>query len=243
MSALASLARTVFGIAGVMAAAPVSADIRDPLTPANSVVLMVDYQPQFVFSVQSIEVDKLINNAQGLAKAAKAFGVPTLYATISADTFGGPFFRQLVQARPDVTPLDRTVIDPWADPRLRRAVEQTGRKKLLVSGLWTDSCVTLPVLSALKAGYEVYVVVDASGDVSRESHEAAIQRMVQAGAVPVTWLAVMLEWQGDWKRVETAGQVARIAQEHGGAWGQGIDYHQHMVVPSRASGEAGGNDR
>jgi nicotinamidase-related amidase len=135
--------------------------------------------------VQSAEAGHVINNALALAKTAKVFGVPTLYATINSKSFGGPFFSQLTQARPDVTPFDCSVIDAWGDPRVRSAIERTGRKKLLISGLWTDSCVTLPVLSALKAGYEVYVVVDASGDVSRESHEMAVQRMVQAGAVPV----------------------------------------------------------
>ena len=203
----------------------------DPLTPENSVVLMVDYQPQFVFSVQSIDVSKLISNAEGLSMAAKVFNVPTFYATISANQFGGQFFHQLTDARPDVKPFDRTVIDPMQYAPLHDAIAKSGRKKLLVSGLWTDSCVTLPVLSALKEGYEVYVVVDASGDVSKESHEMAVQRMIKAGAIPVTWLSVMLEWQGDWKHHDTAVQVQKIAQSHGGAWGQGIDYFQTMVAP------------
>ncbi|HZH42607.1 MAG TPA: hydrolase [Lysobacter sp.] len=234
MTLSAPLRRATLAVALAFAvAAPAQADLRDPLTPDNSVLLMVDYQPQFVFSVQSIEVPKLINNAEGLAKAARTFEVPTYYATISARSFGGPFFRQLTDARPELTPYDRTVIDPWQDPALREAIRRTGRKKLLVSGLWTDSCVTLPVLSALKDGYEVYVVVDASGDVSRESHDMAVQRMVQAGATPVTWLAVMLEWQGDWKNAKTGAEVQRIAQQHGGAWGQGIDYFQQMVAPKK----------
>lgn len=209
------------------------ADLREPLTRDNSVLLMVDYQPQFVFSVQSIPVVELINNAEGLSKAAQAFEVPTVYTSISAERFGGPFFRQLSQAQPALVPFDRSRIDAWRDPRVREAVARSGRKKLLVSGLWTDSCVTLPVLSALKDGYEVYVVVDASGDVNRESHEMAVQRMIQAGAVPVTWMAVMLEWQGDWADARTAARVTEIAREHGGAWGQGIDYHQRMVAPQR----------
>lgn len=229
-----AFARYAFAaIVAFAAAAPAHADLREPLTRDNSVLLMVDYQPQFVFSVQSIPVVELINNAVGLSKAAKAFEVPTTYATISAQNFGGPLFRQLTDARPELTPVDRTSIDAWQDPRVRAAIAATGRKKLLVSGLWTDSCVTLPVLSALKDGYEVYVVVDASADVSRESHEMAVQRMIQAGAVPVTWMAVMLEWQGDWARGNTGAQVQKIAQEHGGAWGQGIDYHQRMVAPRK----------
>lgn len=216
---------------GLAVHAAVHASPLDPLTPENSAVLMVDYQPQFVFSVQSIDVSKLISNAEGLSLAAKVFNVPTFYATISANQFGGAFFHQLTDARPDVKPFDRTVINPMEHNALHEAIAKSGRKKLLISGLWTDSCVTLPVLSALKEGYEVYVVVDASGDVSKESHDMAVQRMVKAGAIPVTWLAVMLEWQGDWKRRETAGQVQKIAQSHGGAWGQGIDYFQDMVAP------------
>ncbi|GAB3790358.1 isochorismatase family protein [Dyella agri] len=225
------LSKAVVAVSLMFAGHAAQASQLDPLTPENSIVLMVDYQPQFVFSVQSMDVSKLISNAEGLSMAAKVFNVPTFYATISANQFGGQFFHQLTDARPDVKPFDRTVINPMEYPPLNDAIAHTGRKKLLVSGLWTDSCVTLPVLSALKEGYEVYVVVDASGDVSKESHEMAVQRMVKAGAIPVTWLAVMLEWQGDWKRHDTAVQVQKIAQTHGGAWGQGIDYFQTMVAP------------
>lgn len=213
--------------------APAQAGTLDPLTPDNSALLMVDYQPQFVFSVQSMPVDQLINNAEGLTKAARVFEVPTFYATIGADSFGGPFFRQLSEARPELVPYDRSVIDPLRHAPLVEAIAATGHRKLLVAGLWTDSCVTLPVLNALKQGYEVYVVVDASADASKQSHEMAVQRMVQAGAVPVTWLAVMLEWQGDWANRATGAQVMSIAQQHGGAWGQGIDYFQTMVRPGR----------
>lgn len=202
----------------------------EPLTPENSVLLMVDYQPQYVFSVHSIPTSELVNNATGLAKAAKVFSVPTVFTTVNAKSFGGPFFSQVQQARPDVTPVDRTGMNAWEEPKVRQAIVRTGRKKVLVAGLWTDSCVTLPVLSLLKEGYDVYVVTDASGDVNKDSHDMAVQRMVQAGAVPVTWLAVMLEWQRDWARTGTAKAISEIGKQHGGAWGQGIDYAHAMHV-------------
>lgn len=212
---------------------PARADIREPLSPHNSAVLLVDLQPQYAFSVHSIESGKLINNATGLAKAARVFGVPTLFTTINAKSFAGSMFTEVAQARPDVTPIDRTSINALTDERVQAAVERTQRKKILVGGLWTDSCVALPVLSLLKQGYEVYVLTDVAGDVDESSHQMAIQRMVQAGAVPVTWLAVMLEWQGDWANSATAGQVGEIALQHGGAWGLGIAYAKEMRVGAK----------
>lgn len=223
-----------FGLALIaLAGSPAQADIREPLTPQNSAVLLVDLQPQYAFSVHSIDSGKLINNATGLSKAARVFGVPTLFTTINAKSFAGSMFTEVVNARPDVTPIDRTSINALADERVRSAVARTRRKKILVGGLWTDSCVTLPVLSLLKEGYEVYVLTDVAGDVDESSHQMAIQRMVQAGAVPVTWLAVMLEWQGDWANSATAGQVAEIALQHGGAWGLGIAYAREMRVGAK----------
>ncbi len=206
------------------------ADIRDPLTPENSVVLYVDLQPQYVFSVQTINAGTLINNATGLAKAAKIFKVPTIFATISAKSFAGPMFEKVTEARPDVTPIDRTVINALDDPRIEEAIAATGRKKIILGGLWTDSCMVLPALSLLKKGYEVYAVADVAGDVDRESHDRGMQRMVQAGAVPVTWLPITLEWQKDWSNSATAGELLQVAKEHGGAWGQGVFYAQSMGV-------------
>jgi nicotinamidase-related amidase len=218
------------GLGMFLLSEPSIADIRDPLSPENSVLLLVDLQPQYVFSVQSIDANTLLNNATGLAKTAKVFDVPTVFATINAKSFAGPLLEPVQAARPEITPLDRTSINAWDDERVREIVRRSGRTKILIAGLWTDSCVTLPALSALKEGYEVYVVTDVAGDVNRESHEMAIKRMIQAGAVPVTWLAVLLEWQKDWANTRTAGEVARIAQEHGGAWGQGIFYARTMKV-------------
>jgi nicotinamidase-related amidase len=223
--------RIILGALFALAAMPAAeADVRDPLTPENSLLLLIDFQPQYVFSVQSVDVTVLTNNVAGIAKAAKLFEIPTFAATINAKSFAGPVFPQLQAARPDITPFDRTVINAWDEQRLREAIAKTGRKKLLIGGLWTDSCVTLPALSALKDGYEVYVLTDVAGDVNKQSHDMAIQRMVQAGAVPVSWLAVMLEWQRDWANQKTAAGVAEIAQQHGGAWGLGVFYAQQMKV-------------
>jgi nicotinamidase-related amidase len=221
---------TLLAVISAFATGPVLADLREPLSPANSALLYVDLQPQYVFSVHTINAGVLINNATGLAKAAEAFEVPTVFTTISARSFAGPMFAKVQAARPDVAPIDRTSINALDDARVAQAIRATGRRKILIGGLWTDSCVTLPALSLLKDGYEVYVVTDVAGDVDYESHDRAVQRLVQAGAVPVTWLAVMLEWQRDWANAATAPDVARIAEEHGGAWGQGVFYANQMGI-------------
>ena len=210
--------------------AMVSEGIRDPLTPENSLLFYVDLQPQYVFSVHTINAGTLISNATGLAKAAKLFNVPTIFATISSRSFAGPMFAKVREARPDITPIDRTTINAIDDPRVENAIEAAGRPKILIGGLWTDSCVVLPTLSLLKRGFEVYVLADVAGDVDSESHERGMQRMMQAGAVPATWLPVVLEWQRDWANTATAGELVKIAQEHGGAWGQGVYYASEMGV-------------
>ncbi len=201
-----------------------------PLSPDNSLLLLVDLQPQYAFTTASVDIQSLVNNATGMAKAAKVFNVPTVFATITASRFGGPFFPQVQAARPDVKPHDRTAINAWDDASIVDEIRKSGRKKIIIGGLWTDSCVMLPALSALGEGYDVYVLADVSGDVNKMSHEMAIQRLVQAGATPVTWLAVLLEWQRDWGNSATAGAVVQIAKDHGGAWGMGAFYAGAMGV-------------
>jgi nicotinamidase-related amidase len=234
---ISRLKNALFGLtAALLLLLPIAsakADIRDPLTPGNSVLLYVDLQPQYVFSVHTLDAGALINNATGLAKTAKLFKVPTIFATISSKSFAGPLFAKVQEARPDVTPIDRTVINALDDPHVEQAIAATGRKKVIIGGLWTDSCVTLPVLSLLKKGYEVYVLADVSGDVDKEAHERGMQRMIQAGAVPVTWLPVALEWQKDWSNSATAAELVKIAQDHGGAWGQGVFYASQMGVGTK----------
>lgn len=213
------------------ASPPPQTRVLDQLTPENSVVLLIDYQPQYAFSTRSTDIDSLVNNAVGLAKAAHAFKVPTVVTTITAKAFAGPLL-QPIRAATDIDPIDRTVINAWHDERVVKAVKATGRKKIVMAGLWTDNCVMLPALNALAEGFEVYVVTDASGDYDPPSHERAIQRLVQAGAIPITWLPVMLEWQADWARSETSGAVNQIIREHAAAMSAGAQYRQAMSPPT-----------
>ena len=206
----------------------------EPLTPENSFLVLVDLQDMFGVTVSSIDPTVLVNNAAGIAKAAKVFNVPTILATANAKTFAGPFFPQVTQARKDLTTYDRTAINLWDDARVVEEIRRSGRRKIVIGGLWTASCVMLPALSALKDGYEVYVLADVSADINRETHDRAVQRLVQAGATPISWIALMLEWQRDWARKDTAGKVVEIAKEHGGAWGMGANYAGAMGVGSEA---------
>lgn len=217
----------ICGLAGAAQAQSVK-PVYDQLTPDNSVLLLVDFQPQYVFSTRSQPIDAIVNNAQALAKAARVFKVPTILSTIVAKGFAGPLLADLQAVNPDQQPIDRTVINAWADARVRDAVRATGRKKLIIAGLWTDNCVMLPALAALKDGYDVYVVADASGDYDELSHQQAMARLVQAGAVPITWLPVMLEWQADWANSATAGPVNQIMREHAKAIAAGSQYLRAM---------------
>lgn len=199
------------------------------LAADNCALLLIDFQPTSFLTVESIDRQTLINNVVGITKTAKLFRLPVIMTTVAAAKLSGPQLPELGQVFPEIEAIDRTGNNPWEDERVIAAVEATGRRKLLVAGLWTENCVVLPVLSALADGYEVYVVADACGGVSRMAHDLAIERMIQAGAVPVTWQAVMLELQRDWSRQETAGGVMEIAKRHGGAQGQAALYAQTMV--------------
>jgi nicotinamidase-related amidase len=164
----------------------------------------------------------------GLAKAATVFNVPTILSTVAAKTFSGPLFPELQAVFPDVEPIDRTNTNAWEDDNFRTAVERTGRWKLVMVALWTEVCLAYPSLSALDDGYEIYAVADASGGVTLEAHELAMQRIIQAGAIPVTWQQVMYEWQRDWARDDTADAVRGIARQHAGAFGQSVIYAKVM---------------
>lgn len=201
---------------------------RQLLTPQNSAVTLIDHQPQMAFATRSIDVLELRNNVTGLAKAAKIFGVPTILTTVAEKTFSGPVFPEVQAVFPEQKPIDRTTMNAWEDKRFYEAVKQTGRKKLVMAALWTEVCLLGPALSALDEGFEVYIVTDASGGVSRDAHAMAVQRMIQAGATPVTWLQVMLEYQRDWARQDTYDAVVNVAKDHGGAYGLGIIYAKQM---------------
>jgi len=199
------------------------------LTPQNSMVLLIDHQPQMAFASHSIDVQLLVNNVTGLAKSAKIFNVPTVLTTVAAKSFSGPIFSNVQEVFPNYNPIDRTTMNSWEDPKVVEAVRQTDRRKLVMAALWTEVCLATAALSALDDGFEVYIVTDASAGVTIEAHEMAIQRMIQAGAVPVTWLQVLLEWQRDWARQETYNAVMTVAKEHAGGYGLGINYAKAML--------------
>ncbi|HIE4237130.1 hydrolase [Serratia nevei] len=201
----------------------------------NSALIFIDHQPQMAFGVANIDRQQLKNNVVGLAKAGKIFNVPTLFTSVETESFSGYIWPELLAVHPEITPIERTSMNSWEDTAFVKAVEATGRKKLVISALWTEVCLTFPALMALEAGYEVYVVTDTSGGTSVDAHERSIDRMVQAGAVPVTWQQVLLEYQRDWARKDTYDAVMALVREHSGAYGMGVDYAYTMVhhAPAR----------
>ena len=201
----------------------------------NSALIFIDHQPQMAFGVANIDRQQLKNNVVGLAKAGKIFNVPTLFTSVETESFSGYIWPELLAVHPEITPIERTSMNSWEDAAFVKAVEATGRKKLVISALWTEVCLTFPALMALEAGYEVYVVTDTSGGTSVDAHERSLDRMVQAGAVPVTWQQVLLEYQRDWARKDTYDAVMALVREHSGAYGMGVDYAYTMVhhAPAR----------
>ncbi len=196
------------------------------LTPQNSTLILIDYQPQTVVGVQSHDHSLIMNNVVGLAKTAKVFDLPTILTTVAAETFTGPLMQAITDVYPDKPVYDRSSLNAWTDNRVVGDIEKAGRKKLIMAGLWTELCLTLPVLSALDHGYEVYIVTDASGGASAEAHAMGIERMVQAGAVPMTWIGVISELQYDWADTETYEAVNQLVIQHAGAWGAGVEYYR-----------------
>jgi nicotinamidase-related amidase len=175
------------------------------------------------------------------AKAAKVFNVPTILTTVETKSFSGYMWSQLLEIFPDQTPIERTSMNSWEDTKFVAEVERIGRKKLVIAALWTEVCLVFPAIQAIEAGYEVYFVVDASGGTSQVAHDMAVQRLIQSGAVPVTWQQVLLEYQRDWARRETYDAVIEIVKEHSGAYGIGVEYAYTMVhgaPPSNAKASA-----
>lgn len=202
----------------------------DLLTPENSQLIFIDHQPQMAFGVQSIDRQTLKNNVVALAKSAKVFNIPTIITTVETDGFSGPTYPELLAVFPENKILERTSMNSWDDQNVRDALASSGRKKVIVSGLWTEVCnLGFALAAAAEGGYEIYMVADASGGTSVEAHEYAMQRMIQAGIIPVTWQQVLLEWQRDWARKETYDAVLDIVKEHSGAYGMGVDYAYTMV--------------
>lgn len=210
------------------------------LTPQNSQLIFIDHQPQMAFGVQSVDRQVLKNNTVALAKSAKVFGVPTIITTVETDGFSGHTYPELLDVFPDAPLLERTSMNSWDDQKVRDALAKNaaeGRKKVVVSGLWTEVCNLTFSLSCMHdTDYEIYMVADASGGTSLDAHNYAMDRMVQAGVIPVTWQQVLLEWQRDWARKETYDATLAVVKEHSGAYGMGVDYAYTMVhkAPSRS---------
>jgi len=201
----------------------------EQLSPKNSMVLMIDLQPQMAFGVANIDRQELKNNAVALAKAARVFKVPTFITSVETESFSGFTFPEVAGVFPDGKIYERTSMNSWDSKKLRTAIKDLGRNKLVMCGLWTEVCINTACNSAMSDELEVYIVVDVCGGTSVMAHDCSIQRMIQAGARPVTWQQVLLEWQRDWAHRATYDAVMDIVREHSGAYGMGVDYACTMV--------------
>jgi len=197
------------------------------LEPGNHALLLIDHQYLQLLTLRSHDASQVISNAAAVAKAAKIFKVPTLLTTAFAERQN--LIKELQDVFPEQSPIDRTTLNSWEDRRVVNWVKQTDRKKLVMAGLWTEVCLLMPVLSALADGYEVYFLTDASGGASCEAHDMAVQRMIQAGAIPTTTWSYVSELQRDWAREETAGAVTKLFEEHGGGFGQGLRWEWQLL--------------
>jgi nicotinamidase-related amidase len=199
------------------------------LTPEESVVVLIDHQPFQFANLNSHEPTMVVNNAVGLAKAAKVFDVPTILTTVLEER-GGYLIKGLQDVFPEQKPINRTLVNTWQDERVVDAVKATGRKKLVLAGLWTEVCLAMPAIQAAGEGFEVFAVTDASGGASTETHDMAVRRMVQAGVVPITWLAVASEWQRDYTREKTIPGLIEVLLEHGGATGVAFNWEMQLLA-------------
>ena len=198
------------------------------LSPTDHALVLIDFQSQMSFATHSIDAITLRNNAALISNAAAEFKVPTILTTVAEKSFSGPMFSEITDAFPGQALLDRTSMNTWEDAAVIKRINEIGKTRLVFAGLWTSVCIVGPTLSAIDQGFEVYVITDACGDVSAEAHERAIERMVQAGARPMTSLQYLLELQRDWARTETYEQTTGVAKKYGGAYGLGIIYAKSM---------------
>jgi nicotinamidase-related amidase len=199
------------------------------LTAKDCILVLIDHQPFQFANLHSHEPTMIVNNVIGLAKTAKVFGVPTILTTVLEER-GGFLIKGLQDVFPEQKPINRTFINTWEDSRVVDAVKKSGRKKIIMAALWTEICLAMPVIQALGEGYEVFIVTDASGGVTPEAHEMAVRRMVQAGAVPITWIAVLGELQRDWARESTVPGVAEIFMQHGGGTGVALAWEMQLLA-------------
>lgn len=198
------------------------------LTPLDHTLIMIDHQSQMAFATRSIDLQELRNNCALVSKAAKAFGVKTILTTVAEKSFSGPLFPEIRGVFPEADLIDRTTMNCWEDENLIAAVNQLKTSRLVMAGLWTSVCISGPVLSAIDQGFEVYVITDACGDVTKEAHQMAMHRMIAAGARPITSVMYLLELQRDWARSETYDITNKIARDHAGGYGLGIQYAKTM---------------
>lgn len=198
------------------------------LTPENSIVVLIDHQPFQFANLHSHEPTMVINAVAGLAKGAKIFNVPTILTTVTEER-GGLIIKQIQDVFPEQKPINRTWINTWQDPNVTDIVAKSGRKQLIIAGLWTEVCVAMPAIQAAAEGYDVFVVTDACGAVSVEAHDMAIRRMVQHGITPINWVAVLSEWQRDWARLDTAIKLAPLMVEHTGGSGVAYSWEQQLL--------------
>jgi len=199
------------------------------LTPDNCALMLIDHQPFQFAGLRSHDTQTIINNVVGLAKSAKVFGVPTLLTTV-VERQGGFLIKALQDVFPEQTPIDRTSINTWEDARCVDWMKKTGRKKVVMAALWTEICLAMPAIQALGEGYEVYIVTDASGGVSLEAHEMAVRRMIQAGAIPLTWSVFASELQRDWARTATVPALAEMLVQHMGVVGTSFVWEQQLLA-------------
>jgi nicotinamidase-related amidase len=222
----------VFTLLAVLQISAAEAQKPSPmlLNPTNHSLVLIDYEGQMGFATANIPIDQLRNNAAIVAGASKIFKVPTVVTTVAEKTFSGPVFPEITQFYPEVASYaDRTTMNTWEDGNAHKAIIGKGKKRIVMAGLWTSVCIVGPALSALSEGYEVYVITDASGDISKEAHEMAVQRMIQAGVKPMTAMQYLLELQRDWARQETYKAVNDLVQQYGGAYGIGVQYARQML--------------
>lgn len=198
------------------------------LTPLDHALVMIDFQSQMAFATHSIDAVSLRNNAALVAHAAAGFGVSTILTTVAEKSFSGPMFSEITDAFPGYKMLDRTSMNTWEDAAVIKKINEIGKSRIVLSGLWTGVCIVGPALSAIDQGFEVFVLADACGDVSAEAHNRAMDRMVQAGAQPMTSLQYLLELQRDWARTDTYEMTTGIAKKFGGAYGLGVTYAKTM---------------
>ncbi|WP_427771305.1 isochorismatase family protein [Comamonas thiooxydans] len=198
------------------------------LNPHDHTLIMIDFQSQMAFATHSIDPVQLRSNAALVASAAAGFGASTILTTVAEKSFSGPMFEEVTAPFPGQALLDRTSMNTWEDEAVIRKVNEIGKPRIVLAGLWTSVCIVGPALSALDQGFEVFVIADACGDISTEAHNRAMERMVQAGAQPITSLQYLLEMQRDWARTETYDMTTGIAKKLGGGYGIGITYAKTM---------------